>query len=57
MPYKRIITCDACEKELKGGIDRNYLTLRTEGYSQDEKIIDAYFCNLECLRNWVNKEC
>jgi len=56
MPYKRIITCDACGKELKQGMDGDYyLELKSVVVmepSPGDIDIDAYFCNLKCLAQW-----
>ena len=56
MPYKRIITCDACGKELKQGINGDYfLELKSEVVMDpppDAIKIAAYFCNIKCLAQW-----
>jgi len=56
MPYKRIITCDTCGKELKQGINGDYfLELKSEVVMKpppDAINIDAYFCNIKCLAQW-----
>jgi len=59
MPYKRIITCDACGKELKQGINGDYfLKLESQMVRNPppDAIDEAYFCNIKCLAQWSSNK-